>query len=107
MQREVVKVSGIAVEYFTAGEGQPLLFLHDELGLSPRNPIMNLLAAHRRVVALSLPGFGQSDLPLWIDCVDDLAYIALGFLDSLELETADVIGCSLGGWVAAELASKS
>jgi pimeloyl-ACP methyl ester carboxylesterase len=107
MQREVVKISGIAVEFFTAGEGQPLLFLHDEFGLSPRNPILNLLAAHRRVVALSLPGFGQSDLPLWIDCVDDLAYIALGFLDRLQLDTVDVVGCSLGGWVAAELASKS
>lgn len=107
MQRNVVKISGVDVEYFMAGEGKPLLFLHDERGLSSRNPILDFLAAQRHVVALSLPGFGQSDLPLWIDCVDDLAYIALGLLDYLKLDSVDVVGCSLGGWVAAEMASKS
>lgn len=107
MRRAMITISGLAVEYFTAGEGRPLLVLHDELGLSPRAPFLDLFSERRRVIALSLPGFGQSDLPLWIDCVDDLSYIALGLLDRLNLKTVDIIGCSLGGWVAAELASKS
>ncbi len=97
----------MAVECFTAGEGRPLLVLHDELGLLPQSRFLELLAEKRRVVALSLPGFGQSDLPLWIDCVDDLSYVALGLLDRLGTDTIDVVGCSLGGWVAAELTSKS
>lgn len=107
MQRRLTTIAGMAVECFTAGEGRPILFLHDELGFSPQAPFLKLLCKNRSVIALSLPGFGESDLPLWIDCVDDLSYIALGFLDSLGLHAVDVIACSFGGWVGAELASKS
>lgn len=107
MQRQLTTIAGVAVEYFTAGQGRPILFLHDELGFSPGAPFLKLLCKSRRVIALSLPGFGESDLPLWIDCVDDLSYITLGFLDRLDLRPVDIIGCSLGGWVAAELASKA
>jgi pimeloyl-ACP methyl ester carboxylesterase len=107
MQREVIGIAGLEVEYFTSGAGKPLLFLHDELGLSSQAPYLDLLAKHRRVIALSLPGFGRSDLPIWIDSVDDLSYVVLGLLDRLSLQKVDVIGCSFGGWVSAELASKS
>jgi pimeloyl-ACP methyl ester carboxylesterase len=107
MRREVMTIAGAAVECFTASEGRPLLVLHDELGLSPQSRFLELLAEKRRVVALSLPGFGQSDLPLWMDCVDDLSYVTLGLLDRLGTDAFDVVGCSLGGWVAAELTSKS
>jgi pimeloyl-ACP methyl ester carboxylesterase len=107
MQREMIAVAGLAVECFTAGSGRPLLFLHDELGLWPDAPFLELLCKRRSVVALSLPGFGDSDLPIWVDCVDDLSYVVLGLLDRLRLGTVDIIGCSLGGWVAAELTSKA
>jgi pimeloyl-ACP methyl ester carboxylesterase len=107
MRREVMTIAGVAVECFTAGEGRPLLVLHDELGLSPQAQFLDFLSKRRRVVALSLPGFGESDLPLWMDCVDDLSYIALGLLDRLGINAIDIVGCSLGGWVAAEVASKS
>lgn len=107
MQRDVIEIAGSAVEYFAAGSGRALLFLHDELGLWPEAPFLKFLCGRRRVVALSLPGFGQSDLPLWMDCVDDLSYVVLGLLDRLGLGALDIIGCSFGGWVAAELASKA
>jgi pimeloyl-ACP methyl ester carboxylesterase len=107
MQRDVIEIAGSPVEYFAAGSGRPLLFLHDELGFWPQAPFLESLCKHRSVVALSLPGFGQSDLPLWMDCVDDLSYTVLGLLDRLGLSGVDVIGCSLGGWVAAELTSKA
>lgn len=107
MQRRLTTIIGVTVESFTAGEGQPILFLHDELGFSSEAPFLKHLCKHRSVIALSLPGFGESDLPLWIDCVDDLSYVALGFLDSLGLQAVDIVACSLGGWVGAELASKS
>ena len=107
MERDFIKIAGVGVECFSAGQGQPLLYLHDELGFSPDQRFLKLLGERRRIVALSFPGFGQSELPLWIDSVDDLAYIALGLLDRLELRSVDIVGCSFGGWVAAELASKS
>ena len=107
MQREVIGIAGSAVECFEAGSGRPLLFLHDERGLWPEAPFLDFLCERRRVVALSLPGFGDSDLPIWMDCVDDLSYVVLGLLDQLRLSAVDIIGCSLGGWVAAELTSKA
>jgi pimeloyl-ACP methyl ester carboxylesterase len=107
MQRQLTKIAGMAVECFTAGEGRPLFFLHDELGFAPQAPFLELLCKRRRVIALSLPGFGESDLPLWIDCADDLSYVALSCLDQQGVQAVDIIGCSLGGWVAAELASKA
>ena len=42
-----------------------------------------------------------------IDTVDDLAYLYLDLLDEYDLREAVVIGCSLGGWIAAEMAVKS
>jgi pimeloyl-ACP methyl ester carboxylesterase len=59
------------------------------------------------LIAPSHPGFGKSSLPDWIDAVDDIAYVYLELLDRLGLHQVDMIGCSIGGWVAAELATKS
>jgi pimeloyl-ACP methyl ester carboxylesterase len=59
------------------------------------------------LIAPSHPGFGKSSLPDWIDAVDDIAYIYLELLDRLGLEQIDLIGCSIGGWIAAELATKA
>ena len=39
--------------------------------------------------------------------MDDIAYIHLELLDRLDLDQVDVIGCQFGGWIAAELATKS
>jgi pimeloyl-ACP methyl ester carboxylesterase len=65
-----------------------------------------LLAPRRRVIAPSHPGFGRSSLPDWLDSVDDIAHVYLELLDRLALTRTDVIGLSLGGWIAAELATK-
>ena len=69
-------------------------------------PMCALLSARHRLIAPSHPGFGNSSLPDWIDAPDDIAYIHLELLDRLGLDQVDVIGCSLGGWIACELATK-
>ena len=53
------------------------------------------------------PGFGQAPEATDIDTVDDLAYLYLDLLDENDLRDVVVIGCSLGGWIAAEMAVKS
>ena len=60
----------------------------------------------RRVVAPSHPGFGKSSLPDWIDSVDDIAHVYLELMDRLALTKVDLVGFSIGGWIAAELATK-
>jgi pimeloyl-ACP methyl ester carboxylesterase len=107
LQRQVMAIAGVELEVFEAGEGSPILFLHGANGFAPEHPYVNPLAARHRLIAPSHPGFGTSSLPDWIDTPDDIAYIHLELLDRLGLQQVDVIGCSLGGWIACELATKS
>jgi len=107
LQRQVIAIAGVELEMCEAGEGPPILFLHGAQGFAPEHPYVAPLSERHRLIAPSHPGFGTSSLPDWIDSVDDIAYIHLELLDRLRLDQVDVIGCSIGGWIAAELATKA
>ena len=64
------------------------------------------MAKVRRVIAPSHPGFGRSALPDWIDGIDDIAHIYLELMDRMGLTRVDLVGFSVGGWIAAEIATK-
>jgi pimeloyl-ACP methyl ester carboxylesterase len=100
-------VHGVQLEIFERGQGRPILFLHEEDGFHPNAPFLNLLATHGRVLAPSHPGFGHSPDVDTIDTIDDLSYLYLDLLAEQDLREVILIGCSLGGWVAAEMAVKS
>jgi pimeloyl-ACP methyl ester carboxylesterase len=65
------------------------------------------LSERYQVFAPEHPGFGQSDDPSWLDNVADLAYFHLGLLKTLGLDRVHLIGTSLGGWIAAEMAVRN
>ena len=75
--------------------------------LDPQAPVLEALAAHARVIAPTHPGFGSTPAPRELTTVDDLAYLYLDLLDTLNLRDVVVVGVSLGGWIAAEMAVKS
>jgi len=106
LSRKTLSVAGADIELFEGGDGAPVLFLHSGQGLAPNDPFLALLARERRVIAPSHPGFGKSTLPDWVDSVDDIAHIYLELMDRLGLGRVDLIGCSIGGWIAAEIATK-
>lgn len=97
-------VQGVELEIVERGQGRPILWLHGEEGLDPPAPFLDGLAAHGRVLAPSHPGFGHSPDAESVETVDDLAYLYLDLLAERDVREAVVIGASLGGWVAAEMA---
>ena len=106
MKRDIT-VAGIKLELFEEGAGAPLLFLHSGQGFVPNQPFVGLLSKKRRLIAPSHPGFGASGLPEWLDTVEDIAHVYLELMDRLDLRAVDVVACSIGGWIAAEMGSKS
>src|SRR5881227_723371 len=99
-------IAGIDLELIERGQGAPLLYLHGGGGIAPDLGFLDLLAKTRRVIAPSHPGFGKSSLPDWLDSVDDIAHIYLELMDRLGLTRTDIVGLSIGGWIAADLATK-
>lgn len=102
----VRNVSGIDLEVVERGSGRPILLLHGAGGPRGNAPFMDLLDRHGRVVAPSHPGFGGTPLPDWVNGVDDLAYLYLDLLEQLDWHDVTLIGMSMGGWTAAEIATK-
>jgi len=98
------RVGDVKVEYFRGGRGSPLLYLHglgrwagwdsDHIGLALR----------RTVVAPILPGWKSGRLPARVTSVEEYARLLLDFMDSEKIETVDLVGTSLGGWIAIHMA---
>lgn len=86
------------------GRGAPLLVLAPELAPGRWFPYHEQLSGRFQIFAPDHPGFGASERPEWLDGIDDLAIFYLDLLDQLGLERVAVLGTSLGGWIAAELA---
>ncbi len=93
------------ISTLSAGEGDPVICVHG-LGATKASflPTVAALADHHRMIAMDLPGFGDSDKPLGAPY--DAPYFAgaiEALLDELEIERAHLIGNSMGGRVAIEM----
>jgi len=101
-----VEVDGVDLHYVEAGSGPPLLLLHGLNGSTfSFRLLMPCLTPHFRAIALDLMGFGYSDRPQHRDySLGAQARLVAGFLDTLGIEKASVLGHSLGGAVAMHLA---
>ena len=99
------RTTGLAFD--RTGAGEPLVLLHGQ-GFSRRSfdPVVPILAEHFDVIAVDLPGHGESPRPAKGagSTPRDLAAAVAGLLDELGIATAYVVGNSSGGWVALELA---
>lgn len=100
-------VAGCKIRLLRGGKGAPLLYLHGARGGGVWLPFMEKLAAHFEVFAPEHPGYGGSEMPPWLDHVGDLAYFYLDFIEQLGLKNLTLVGSSLGGWTAAEIAVRN
>lgn len=85
-------------------QGPPILLLHGQDGFVFNRPFVDTLAADHVVYAPSHPGWSK-DRPKTIRTLDDVAYHYLDVLDDMD-EPVILIGTSMGGWLAAEIATK-
>jgi pimeloyl-ACP methyl ester carboxylesterase len=96
-------LNGARVNYVEMGDGPPVVLVH---GLSGcwQNWLENIpdLARRHRVVALDLPGFGESELPKEEISIPGYGRFVDAFLGEIGIERASVIGNSMGGFIAAE-----
>ena len=98
-------VNGINLYYETHGSGRPMILLHGGLGSGEMfGPILPALSEHHQVIAVDLQGHGRTadiDRPLDLGLMaDDVAAL----IDHLDLDTPDVVGYSMGGGVAMQVA---
>jgi pimeloyl-ACP methyl ester carboxylesterase len=104
-QQRWVAVGGRPVNVIELGDGPPTVFVH---GLSGcwQNWLEQLpeLAHDHRVIALDLPGFGESPMPARAISIGEYARILDGLCDALDVDAAAFVGNSMGGFICAELA---
>jgi pimeloyl-ACP methyl ester carboxylesterase len=100
---DYVDVRDIRIWLAHGGDGPPLLYLP---GADPdgEDPSLALLSQDFRVLRPHHPGFGRSDDDPAVDSVLDLAFRYLDLLDALRLDRVRLVGVSLGGWIAAQVA---
>lgn len=104
-QEEMMTIAGIQIQVFHGGQGEPLLVLHGAGGNPGWLRYLDALSHHFHVYAPSHPGFGASDRLDWMERVHDLAYFYRWFLDERHLAPLPLLGFSMGGWLAAEMAA--
>jgi pimeloyl-ACP methyl ester carboxylesterase len=101
------EIGGLAVDVHVAGTGPTLLYLHAEHFFKASRPFLDGLARDFRVIVPRHPGFDGRTPPADFRSVDDLAYLYLELLERMGLDDAFLVGASLGGWIATEMAVRS
>jgi len=100
------RIGDATIRYLDAGAGTPVIFIHG-LGASMyawRKNLAPVMAAGYRVLAVDLLGFGSSDEPAGGYTNAAYAQLVVALMDSLHLPDAVLVGHSMGGEIAAEVA---
>src|SRR5262249_41050521 len=102
---------GVKLHYIVEGEGEPVVLIHGLSSSARINwqmpGIVSLLSKKYRVIALDMPGHGESDKPAnneayGLEMVEDVARL----LDHLKIQKAHIIGYSMGGMIAVKFMAR-
>src|SRR5215475_3850102 len=101
---QFIELAGTQVHLLKGGQGRPLVVLHSVDGNLGWRRYLGQLAQHFTVYAPTLPGFGLSDRPAWLESFTDVTRLTLWLLQELDLTKVSLLGHAMGGWMAAEIA---
>jgi pimeloyl-ACP methyl ester carboxylesterase len=102
-----IELRGATVDVVRKGSGPQLFMLHGGGGPVAEMPFADKLAESFEVIAPVHPGFSGSPIPEHFDDMQDLVYLYRDLMDALDLDDAIMMGFSMGGWAATELAVMS
>jgi pimeloyl-ACP methyl ester carboxylesterase/putative sterol carrier protein len=109
LEHVTIRAGGNRLSTFLFGQGPPVVLLHG-LGATKLSylPLLPALARHHTVVVPDLPGHGESTKPRAADYTPQyFAYVILELMDRLGAERAAIVGNSMGGRIALEIAGEA
>jgi len=95
---------GVKCRVFEGGSGAPLVYFHGAGGLLKDNPFLDALAQRHSVFAPEWPGYGESTGDELLEDMLDFALHGWDVVDALGLTRPNILGHSMGGMIAAEMA---
>ena len=102
--KTTLALPGVDLQVVRRGSGPQILMLHGGEGPIDQFPFFDRLAERYEIIHPVHPGFGGTPIPEEFDNLQDLIFLYLDLIDSLDLSEAILLGFSMGGWAAAEIA---
>jgi len=107
MESKKTEVGSTAVSYFDKGEGKTIVLIHGFAGSKLYwEKVLPELSVNNRVIAIDLPGHGDSTMGLENYSIEDMAVLIKELLDKLGLEDVTMFGHSLGGYITLAFAER-
>lgn len=105
MELKTLDGLSVPVRYIEGGSGEPLVFLHGAGGVTVDDPFLKALAEKHHVYAPLLPGYGDSEEAPELRDMLDITLHTWDVVDALGLKDPILVGHSMGGMIAAEMAA--
>jgi len=105
MESKTLQTRHAPVRYLEGGKGEPLVFLHGAGGMTPEDPILTELSSRFHVYAPYLPGYGETEECATLREMLDFALHGWDVVEALGLKNPILVGHSMGGMIAAEMAA--
>ena len=102
--KTTLSLPGVDLQVVRKGSGPQVLLLHGGDGSQDQQPFFDRMAARFEVIQPVHPGFAGTAIPDHFDNLQDLIFLYLDLIDYLDLHEAILLGFSMGGWAAAEIA---
>lgn len=113
LQTDTLTIRGRKIQLLRGGAGAPVLYLHGLVADVHSVPsgagltaFQDALAAHFSLCAPALPGYAESEGFDDLETIEDAVFFCLDIIDTLKLDRVHLVGASLGGWIAAEFATR-
>ncbi len=105
LQTKTVDTKHAPIRYLEGGSGEPLVFLHGAGGVTPDDPLLAELSTRFHVYAPFLPGYGETEECATLRDMQDFALHTWDVVEALALKNPILVGHSMGGMIAAEMAA--